>query len=240
MAFGGPPLSRSDGSPGDFPPITPENYHSEAKRRRSFHGWPLTTVSTEKLARVGFVYTGERDKVQCFKCKVTYSNWRQQDIPLNVHQKCNPCCPFLQSFTCKRKPPRSEIVMCTNVPPQRRITNIRDNGIACTSTIHQFDRGMKYRSYNSMVTETQSVIRSFPAYSRVDHNSNHDLLFEDDSSVYPSSDRPMIPPMQPSPVHKPPVQSTPTTDHSAILVDNTSIPLCTHYGSAGIYKVRFV
>ena len=85
-------------------PITPENYQSEEERIKSFVGWPLTeAVHPEQLARVGFVYTGEGALVQCFQCGVKYRHWYKGDVPLNVHQKCNPRCPFLQTLNGKSK-----------------------------------------------------------------------------------------------------------------------------------------
>ena len=85
-------------------PITPENYQSEEERIKSFVGWPLNeAVHPEQLARVGFVYTGEGALVQCFQCGVKYRHWYKGDAPLNVHQKCNPRCLFLQTLTCKSK-----------------------------------------------------------------------------------------------------------------------------------------
>ena len=93
-----------DDRPGAFLPITPENYQSEAERLKSFVGWPLNeTVHPEQLARVGFVYTGDGALVQCFQCGVKYRHWYKGDVPLNVHQKCNPRCPFLQTLTSKSK-----------------------------------------------------------------------------------------------------------------------------------------
>ena len=96
-----------------FLPITPENYQSEAERIKSFVGWPLNeAVHPEQLARVGFVYTGEGALVQCFQCGVKYRHWYKGDVPLHVHQKCNPRCPFLQILTSKSK----------STPPEQRPT----------------------------------------------------------------------------------------------------------------------
>ena len=81
-------------------PITPENYQSEAERIKSFDEWPLNeTVHPEQLARVGFVYTGDGTLVRCFQCGFGYSLWYKGDVPLNVHQICNPRCPFLLTLT---------------------------------------------------------------------------------------------------------------------------------------------
>ena len=90
-------------------PITPENYQSEEERIKSFVGWPLNeAVHPEQLARVGFVYTGEGALVQCFQCGVKYRHWYKGDVPLNVHQKCNPRCSFLQTFVSESKSSLSE------------------------------------------------------------------------------------------------------------------------------------
>ena len=97
---------RGNGSGDDFSkmhlPITIEYYGSEEERLKSFVGWPLNeSVHPEQLARVGFVYTGEGSLVQCFQCGVRYRNWLKGDIPLSVHQRCNPHCAFLYSLTSK-------------------------------------------------------------------------------------------------------------------------------------------
>ncbi|XP_065908292.1 uncharacterized protein [Dysidea avara] len=79
-------------------------YEFEAERLKSFVGWPLNElVHPEQLARVGFVYTGEGSLVQCFQCGVRYRNWLKGDIPLSVHQGCNPDCLFLRTLSCKSK-----------------------------------------------------------------------------------------------------------------------------------------
>ena len=94
--------------------ITPENYQSEAERIKSFVGWPLNeTVHPEQLARVGFVYTGDGTLVRCFQCGFGYSLWNEQDVPLNVHQICNPGCPFLLALTSEDKSSSIE-----QIPPQ--------------------------------------------------------------------------------------------------------------------------
>ena len=84
-------------------PVMRINYQSEVERIRTFVGWPLEhLVHAEQLARVGFVYTGEGSLVQCFQCAVRYHNWLKGDIPLNVHQRCNPDCEFLQTLRSKQ------------------------------------------------------------------------------------------------------------------------------------------
>ena len=248
MAFGGPPSlqpsHRSNCRPEDLPSVAPVNYQSKVKRLKSFGEWALNGISSEKLAGAGFFYTGEGNKVQCFKCGVTYSKWQQGDIPFNIHQQCNPCCPFLQTFACKRKLPHSEMVLCshayvTKPECQRRMSlPVQADGedIVYTSN-HQLYREMTlWRLYGSI--GVQPVVLSFPANSILDHNPTRGLVFEDNRAVHsPSSDLTM-PFWHPSPAQLPPVQSTQATDHSAVLVGNVSMPLQTHRYSAGVYKVR--
>ncbi|XP_065908277.1 uncharacterized protein [Dysidea avara] len=103
-------------------PITVQNYGSETERLTSFIGWPLNeSVHSEQLARVGFVYTGEGSLVQCFQCGVRYRNWLKGDIPLSVHQRCNPDCSFLQTLTSKSKYSAEKQKLATSYiqqPPQ--------------------------------------------------------------------------------------------------------------------------
>ena len=92
-------------------PTISEDYRYEVDRINSFVGWPLNeTHKPERLASVGFVYTGEGTLVQCFHrdCGIKYRAWSKGDNPLSVHQKCNPRCPFLRTFACKQKSPSLE------------------------------------------------------------------------------------------------------------------------------------
>jgi len=243
MATGGPSftaLSRYNGCPGAFSPITPENYQSETERIKSFVGWPLNrAVHPEQLARVGFVYTGEGALVQCFQCGAKYRHWYEGDIPLNVHQKCNPCCPFLQTFTCKRKPARSEMVICTG----RVLTEQRETSLHTRRDDEEYATiPPLYRGTTSLYSSVeQSTIQSFPHYGLVDHNPQRDLVCDENVINSCDSNR-VMPSLQPLPAQSLPVQSMQTTDHSAVLIGDTTKPLqaCVtmQYCPATAYKVR--
>ena len=213
--------SRNFVSPGGFgfTPIAPENYGSAAERKRSFDGCSLNRGFIEKLVRAGFVYTGVDDKVQCFQCGVICSNWREEDIPFNVHQQHNLSCPFLQTFTCKRKPPRDQMVIASSVSPWQWKTHL------------QLYRETALQLY--CCDGGRSVIQSFPANTMLDHNPTCELVYEDCSMDL------TIPSNHPSPAHPLPLQSSQTTDLSAVLIGNMLRPLQTHRPAVGIYKVRF-
>ena len=219
MAPSGVTLSRSVVARlGGSASVTPENYGSVVERKRSFDGCSLNRLFIEKLVRAGFVYTGDGDKVRCFQCGVTCGNWQRADIPFNIHQQHNPCCPYLQKFTCKRKPPRAQMVIASDVSPWQRKTHL------------QLYRETTLQLYCS--DGGRSVIQSFPGSSMIDHNPVRGLLYEDSNVDLTISS------VHPSPAHSLPLQSIQATDHSAVLIDNIPRSLRTHQPSAGIYKVN--
>ena len=63
--------------------------------RRMPQLWQRTNPSAETLARVGFMYLGQEDRVHCFSCGVIVSNWDRKD-PLHEHFTKNPRCNFLR------------------------------------------------------------------------------------------------------------------------------------------------
>lgn len=72
----------------------------EWARFESFHNAPHTLgVSTIKLARAGFYYTGLGDghSCRCIFCGFSYQNWNDGDNPNMIHRLFHPDCPFLVS-----------------------------------------------------------------------------------------------------------------------------------------------
>ena len=63
--------------------------------RRMPQFWRKANPSDEALARVGFMYLGQEDRVHCFSCGVMVSNWDQKD-PLREHFTKSPSCTFLR------------------------------------------------------------------------------------------------------------------------------------------------
>ena len=71
----------------------------ELIRLGSFHNFPASrTVSTLKLARNGFYYSGKGDMVICFACGCQKQSWRSEDIINIVHRSLSPNCPLLTSL----------------------------------------------------------------------------------------------------------------------------------------------
>ncbi|XP_010892640.2 E3 ubiquitin-protein ligase XIAP isoform X2 [Esox lucius] len=72
------------------------DWSSMDTRLNSFRGSPLAQqVSAERLARAGFYFTGQADRVCCFSCHKTVENWCGEDTPVERHAEVSPACKFL-------------------------------------------------------------------------------------------------------------------------------------------------
>ncbi|XP_023710520.1 baculoviral IAP repeat-containing protein 3 isoform X2 [Cryptotermes secundus] len=70
-------------------------YRSEAARLESFRSWPISfIVAPERLARAGFFYLQQGDKVQCAFCSGVLINWEAGDDPSKEHRRHFPSCPL--------------------------------------------------------------------------------------------------------------------------------------------------
>lgn len=70
----------------------------EWARLLSFRTAPDTLgVSTVKLARAGFFYTGDGHNCRCTFCEFIYESWQQGDEPNIIHRRFRPHCPFVVS-----------------------------------------------------------------------------------------------------------------------------------------------
>ncbi|NXL57009.1 XIAP ligase, partial [Chordeiles acutipennis] len=84
---------------------TPDTDHDqewaqEHYRLGTFVEFPLgCPVSASVLARAGFVYTGEGDKVKCFSCHTTTEGWAPGDSAIERHKKLSPNCKFITEST---------------------------------------------------------------------------------------------------------------------------------------------
>ncbi|XP_016313488.1 E3 ubiquitin-protein ligase XIAP-like isoform X2 [Sinocyclocheilus anshuiensis] len=71
-------------------------WSSMPNRVSSFQHFPRTEeFSAERLARAGFYFTGQADRVCCFSCHATVEDWNRGDAPLMRHQQASPSCKFL-------------------------------------------------------------------------------------------------------------------------------------------------
>ncbi|NXG57432.1 XIAP ligase, partial [Hemiprocne comata] len=84
---------------------TPDTDHDqewaqECYRLGTFIEFPLDCpVSASALARAGFVYTGEGDKVKCFSCHTIIEGWAPGDSAVERHKNLSPDCKFITEST---------------------------------------------------------------------------------------------------------------------------------------------
>ncbi|XP_070411489.1 baculoviral IAP repeat-containing protein 2 isoform X1 [Nothobranchius furzeri] len=68
----------------------------EQDRLDSFHSWTLTIITPAELAKAGFYYLGQGDRVACFSCGGHLSNWEPGDRAVSEHQRHYPNCRFIR------------------------------------------------------------------------------------------------------------------------------------------------
>ena len=72
-----------------------ERLKDEAIRLSTFYDWPeraACIVEPHDLAKAGFFYTGQTDRVQCTFCRGCLRNWVQGDNPAEEHRRHFPDC----------------------------------------------------------------------------------------------------------------------------------------------------
>lgn len=72
-------------------------YGTRLARGKDVLEWPYKTPSAEFMGKSGFYFTPTKkftDRVTCFYCKKTQSNWNDVKDPTKHHLQLNPDCPF--------------------------------------------------------------------------------------------------------------------------------------------------
>ncbi|XP_061192111.1 baculoviral IAP repeat-containing protein 2-like [Saccostrea echinata] len=108
------------------------NLHSmnmEIIRLGTFSTFPQqSSVSTLKLAKEGFYYTGEDDKVACYACGIQHSGWRQADDPRDIHRQMSPNCSFVNSSQSENIPIRGAEDIANLAPASQPLEqNVSEN-----------------------------------------------------------------------------------------------------------------
>uniref|UniRef100_A0A8C2Z2S9 Baculoviral IAP repeat containing 2 n=1 Tax=Cyclopterus lumpus TaxID=8103 RepID=A0A8C2Z2S9_CYCLU len=68
----------------------------EQDRLDTFHPWTLSIITPAELAKAGFYYLGQGDRVACFSCGGQLSNWEPGDKAVSEHQRHYPNCRFVR------------------------------------------------------------------------------------------------------------------------------------------------
>ncbi len=73
-------------------------YEHGVRRMESFKTWPIALpVKGVDLARAGFFYTQQSDKVTCFVCGGSLHKWVPGDSAYNQHKKHFPNCEYIKT-----------------------------------------------------------------------------------------------------------------------------------------------
>ena len=73
-----------------------EVYKKFDRRLTTFKSWPKSIpINPDDLARAGFLYTGEGDKVFCPWCNICLIQWETYDNPFDEHKKHSPNCDYI-------------------------------------------------------------------------------------------------------------------------------------------------
>ena len=74
-------------------------YSNSSYRLHTFSDWQHSGIVTSyQLASAGFFYNGRGTRVECFSCGLVYEDWKRGDLPLHVHRRLKPNCPFITSL----------------------------------------------------------------------------------------------------------------------------------------------
>uniref|UniRef100_A0A3P9KHK2 Baculoviral IAP repeat containing 2 n=1 Tax=Oryzias latipes TaxID=8090 RepID=A0A3P9KHK2_ORYLA len=102
MAFSAPPPSSPLASRGvedlshQRPTCHNPSMRKEQDRLDSFQPWAISIITPAELAKAGFYYLGQNDRVACFSCGGQLSNWEPGDRAVSEHQRHYPNCRFVR------------------------------------------------------------------------------------------------------------------------------------------------
>lgn len=76
--------------------VVPFDLMNEQCRLATFRNWPNAYVTPQSLAKAGFYYFNQSDRVTCAWCHGVIAKWEVGDNPFTEHQKFFPNCPRAQ------------------------------------------------------------------------------------------------------------------------------------------------
>lgn len=129
-------LPRQTARRGGGPPVAPRNIFlrmkSEAERLGTFSNqeipWPLSYMDPRDMARAGFFFTFQEDKVQCAFCRGQISTWLPGDDPLQEHKlHFMKNCPFLNGVNVGNEPIGSDPCLGGRLLPHTRSIHLSNS-----------------------------------------------------------------------------------------------------------------
>lgn len=85
--------------PAEQPVNPPPSMLNEKARLETFKNWPVPFISPLMLARAGFFYFNDSDRVKCAYCDGVIEKWEPGDNPFEEHHRFFPTCSRVQLTT---------------------------------------------------------------------------------------------------------------------------------------------
>ncbi|XP_053389942.1 baculoviral IAP repeat-containing protein 3-like [Mercenaria mercenaria] len=145
-------------------------------RYESFKNFPMDSPARPmRLASNGFYYTGTKDTVEYFSCKLKYSGWKECDKPDTLHKLLSPDCDFMKDVDSTNVPIHPTFESISNYseyPPEGAIggASCSTDGYAenCYSNIQ-----VQHQTRQSQVTNdaisSRRINHKFPDYENSQH-----------------------------------------------------------------------
>lgn len=111
-------------------------------RLDTFRNWKSEiSIQPAKMADAGFSYTNNKDIVKCHYCGIEKGDWKEGDIPLDIHKLQSPNCRFLQEndveneaavamLSCSQ-PNQEKRISCQNLDELRKENEKLRNEMTC-------------------------------------------------------------------------------------------------------------
>ena len=123
----------------------------EANRVCTFIDWIIPEISPFLLARSGFYFTRENDRVQCVFCNGVIENWKLKKDPNDEHKRLYAQCPYLNGAAVGNVP----------IPVSEILIKYRKQAM-----IHQQPRILEpYYRFNGKFTDVQSLSTRLASFS---------------------------------------------------------------------------
>ncbi|RWR98622.1 apoptosis 2 inhibitor-like protein, partial [Dinothrombium tinctorium] len=78
----------------------PSQMMFESERLATFKNWSIDFISKEDLAKAGFYFLNDGDRVKCHYYKGVIYKWEPGDKPLEEHKRHFPFCSYLKLLGC--------------------------------------------------------------------------------------------------------------------------------------------
>ncbi|XP_048769067.1 baculoviral IAP repeat-containing protein 3-like isoform X2 [Ostrea edulis] len=173
-----------------LPSGTPHSMNLELIRFETFKNFPRSSsVSTIKLAKEGFYYCGDGDRVVCFACGSERSGWRDGDIPREIHHQISPQCYMLNAGSSDNIPiggvPNG---FSTNIQPasigqSRSIPNAGRQNIVNSntpSTVPVQSSSIHHNGSNQNVEQSENISNNGNAPETSTSNGDHAAVVSND------------------------------------------------------------